>query len=311
LGQSTPDAPDPAEAYKSGIITYLTYLPDLLKAEAVARQQYDPERIRQQQTLQDEFGPNQYRQQLEALGMLDPESTAVRRQLAGRVSGDLESGYRLPEEYSREVTNSVRGAQAARGNILGDSASAAESAVKGQAGMDAYYRRLGAAGTFLSSPTPIQQLAGVQGVTADRTSAYTSPSAGYAGQNFALQNYANQLNQNANQGGGWTGALGGAAQGAMYGGQSGSGWGALLGGIAGGAAGYFSDRRLKKDIQEVGEMNGFKLYDFRFISDPDQRLCRGVMADEVQSVRPDAVEEENGWLKVNYQMLGIPFVEVG
>jgi hypothetical protein len=311
MGQQTPDAPDPAQSYKDGIITYLTYLPDLLKAEAVARLQYDPERIQQQQSLQDEFGPNQYRQQLQALGILDPESTAIRRQLAGRVSTDLESGYRLPEQQQREITGAVRGAQTARGGGLGDSASVAEAGALGQAGADAYYRRLGAAGTFLNSPTPIQQLAGVQGVTPDRTSAYTSPSAGYAGQNFALQNYQNQLNQSA-QGSPWTNALGGAASGATAGAQYGGGWGALIGGVAGGAAGYFSSIHLKKDIKEVGRSGmGLPIVEFRYKSDPDERLFRGTIAEEAQHIVPEAVSlDKSGYLVVDYSKTDVSFCQL-
>ncbi len=309
MGSSNPEAPNPAESYREGIITYLTYLPDLLRAEQNARTTYDPQRVQDQQNLQDQFGPNQYRQQLDALGQLDPESRAVRGQLFNRVQTDLDSGYRLPEAQSREISSAVRGAQAARGNGLGDSAALAESSAIGQAGADAYYRRLGAAGTFLSSPTPIQQLAGVQSVSADRTSAYTNPAAGYAGQNFALQNYGNQLAQN--QGGNnWSSALGGAASGAAAGSAAGP-WGALIGGVAGGALGYFSSRELKKDIREAGEMNGFKLYDFKYISDPMQRMFRGVMADEVRAIRPDAVSKENGWEKVDYDKIGVPFICLG
>lgn len=311
MSQSNPNAPDPAETYKQGIITYLTYLPDLLKAEASARSTYDPQRIAEQQSLQDQFGPTQYAQQLAALDQLDPESGAIRRQLAGRVQGDLDSGYNLPDDYSRELTSEFRGAQAARGNNLGDSAGGAESAYKGKAALDLYYKRLGAGGTFLGTTTPVQQLAGVQGVTADRTSAYTNPAAGYAGQNFALQNYNNQLAQANGQNNQWGGALTGAASGATAGAQYGGGWGALIGGVAGGALGYFSDPRLKEDMQPAGEMNGLNLFTFRFKSDPWHRLCRGVDATEVQRVRPDAVSEENGFLKVDYRKLGIPFVEVG
>lgn len=309
MGQSNPNAPDPAESYRKGIEIYLQHLPQLLGAEADARALYDPQRIAQQQGLQEAFGPTQYAQQRAALEQLDPQGTAIRGQLASHVQGDLASGYNLPEDYSRELTSEFRGAQAARGNNLGDSAAGAESAYKGKAALDLYYKRLGAAGTFLGTTGPVQQIPMIQSVQPDRTSAYVNPSSGYAGQNFALQNYQNQLAQ-ANQQNPWAGALTGAAQGASAGSSAG-GWGALIGGIAGGAAGYFSDRRLKCDIQEAGEMNGFKLYDFRFISDPLRRLCRGVMADEVQRIRPDAVSEENAYLLVDYAKIGIPFVEVG
>lgn len=308
MGPQSSNAPDPAQSYKDGIITYLTYLPELLKSEQGARNQYDPQRVQSQQDLQDTFGSRQYQQQLDALNQLDPESRQIRGQLADRVSSDLASGYDLPADYKRELESNYRGAAAARGNDLSTASAGAESAYKGNAALELYYRRLGAGGTFLGTTGPVQQANMIQSVSPDRTSAYVNPSSGYAGQNFALANFQNQLAANQMQNNQWSSALGGAAQGAIAGGQYGGGWGAVLGGVAGGAAGYFSDRRLKRDIQEVGEMNGFKLYDFRFISDPLKILCRGVMADEVQRVRPDAVSEDQGFLKVDYQKIGIPFL---
>lgn len=308
--QSSPNAPNAADSYKQGIVTYLTYLPDLLKAEQNARTNYDPQRVQDQQQLQDTFGATQYQQQLDALNQLDPQSRQIRGQLAQSVSNDLAAGRSLTPEQETQLTSRARGAQAARGNDLSTAAGGAEALYKTNAAEDAYYRRLGAAGTFLGTPGPVQQAGLVQAVQPDRTSAYVNPASGYAGQNFALQNYGNLLAQNQQQNNQWSSALGGAASGATAGGQYGGGWGALIGGVTGGAAGYFSDRKLKYDIREAGEMNGFKLYYFRFISDPLQRLFRGVMADEVQRVRPDAVSEERGFLKVNYAMIGVPFVEV-
>lgn len=308
--QSNPSAPDQAQSYRDGIITYLTLNPELLSAEQNARTQYDPQRVQDQQSLQSTFGSTQYQQQLDALNQLDPRSQQIRGQLADSVSSDLASGYDLPADYATQLTSNVRGAQAARGNDLSTASAGAEAAFKGKAALDLYQQHLANGGTFLGTTTPINQLSQVQGVTPDRTSAYVNPSAGYAGQNFALQNYSNQLAASQGQNGNWGATLGGAAQGAVAGGQYGGGWGALIGGVAGGAASYFSDPRLKDDITEVGEMNGFKLYDFRFKSDPLRRLCRGVMADEVQRVRPDAVSEEHGFLKVDYNAIGIPFMEV-
>lgn len=310
MGPETANAPDLAEAYRQGIEADLASIPRRLRAEADARGQYDPERIAQQQYLQAMFGTTQYGQQLDAAHQLDPESWAVRSQLASRVQGDLDQGYNLPEDYSRELTNTARGAQAARGNSLGTGAGNAETAYRGNAALEEYNRRLGRAGSFLSSPTPTQQISLIQGVQPDRTSAFTNPNAGIQGVNMAQQSYQNMLAQGA-QPNPWANALGGAASGAAAGGQVGGGWGSLVGGVVGGAAGYFSDPRLKEDIREVGEMNGFKLFDFRFKSDPLRRLCRGVMADQVQKIKPEAVGEENGFLTVNYEMLGIPFVEVG
>ena len=66
-----------------------------------------------------------------------------------------------------------------------------------------------------------------------------------------------------------------------------------------------SDRRLKTDIIRVGTLpNGVGLYHFRYILGGPAHI--GVMAQEVLSVRPDAVVmDRGGFYKVNYRALGI------
>lgn len=84
-------------------------------------------------------------------------------------------------------------------------------------------------------------------------------------------------------------------------------------GTAAGAAGFASDRRLKQHIVPVGqdERTGLGLYEFSYIDDPVGKRYRGVMADEVLNVMPDAViVGEDGFMRVVYDMLGIDFVEV-
>ncbi len=68
------------------------------------------------------------------------------------------------------------------------------------------------------------------------------------------------------------------------------------------AAAYaFSDRRLKTDVVRVGtHASGLPLYEYTIFG----RRERGVMADEAQKLRPDAVMEgPDGYLLVNYGAL--------
>jgi hypothetical protein len=68
-----------------------------------------------------------------------------------------------------------------------------------------------------------------------------------------------------------------------------------------------SDARLKRDITLVGRLdNGLGLYRYRYLwSDTDYV---GVMAQEVALIRPKAVVHGfDGYLRVNYEMLGVPF----
>lgn len=88
-----------------------------------------------------------------------------------------------------------------------------------------------------------------------------------------------------------------------------------LGTIIGTGVGAFaasSDRRLKFDIEEVGQdaATGLPLYEFRYKSMPNKRF-RGVMADDVEQYMPEAVvEDARGYKLVNYDMIGIEMVEV-
>jgi hypothetical protein len=74
------------------------------------------------------------------------------------------------------------------------------------------------------------------------------------------------------------------------------------------AASAFSDARLKKDIKLVDELdNGIKIYTWKWndIADDlnlsDDEYTKGVIAQEVQQIAPDAViEDSNGFLMVNY-----------
>jgi hypothetical protein len=76
-----------------------------------------------------------------------------------------------------------------------------------------------------------------------------------------------------------------------------------LGGTAIQAATWMSDRRLKRDIIDLGVrlMSGLRLYAYRYFWDDVARV--GVMADEVATVRPDAVVPVGGFLAVNYGAL--------
>lgn len=99
-----------------------------------------------------------------------------------------------------------------------------------------------------------------------------------------------------------TGAAGGALAGAQLGGSLGP-WGAVLGGVLGAGYGYFSDRRVKRDIKFIGVMpNGLPVYAFRYVGDDTPQI--GHMADEVREKFPDLVTRGfDGLDRVDYQGL--------
>ena len=70
-----------------------------------------------------------------------------------------------------------------------------------------------------------------------------------------------------------------------------------------------SDRRLKENIQKIGEsISGLGIYKFNYIGKAKQYI--GAMADEVIKVVPEAVVTmDNGYLGVNYNLIDVDFKE--
>ncbi|OCP38612.1 tail fiber domain-containing protein [Ensifer sp. LC163] len=66
-----------------------------------------------------------------------------------------------------------------------------------------------------------------------------------------------------------------------------------------------SDRRLKKDIKKVGKLDGHSLYEYRYKDEPQRGAKHiGVMAQEVEKTRPDAVScDPDGMRRVDYGRL--------
>lgn len=80
-------------------------------------------------------------------------------------------------------------------------------------------------------------------------------------------------------------------------------FGTIVGALATGAS-AFSDRRLKRDIERVGELiAGVGIYAYRYLWSQERHV--GVMADEVQHVYPDAIGTAFGFNTVDYSKLGV------
>ena len=63
-----------------------------------------------------------------------------------------------------------------------------------------------------------------------------------------------------------------------------------------------SDRRLKRDIKQIGEdPRGFGIYRFKYLWSPIEWI--GVMADEIENIIPEAVLTINGYKAVNYGLI--------
>lgn len=71
-----------------------------------------------------------------------------------------------------------------------------------------------------------------------------------------------------------------------------------------------SDIHAKENIEYVGRHGEYRLYDFNYRGHPER--YRGVMAQEVRRIKPEAVSVgPDGYLIVDYDQLGFAMIELG
>jgi hypothetical protein len=99
-----------------------------------------------------------------------------------------------------------------------------------------------------------------------------------------------------------------AAQANMYGQQAAAQAG-MAGQMMGQGLSMMSDRRLKKNINQIGQSpNGLNIYSFEFINPHHgEGLFQGVMSDEVPQ---EAITKVGGYDTVNYSMLDVEFKQI-
>lgn len=84
------------------------------------------------------------------------------------------------------------------------------------------------------------------------------------------------------------------------------GIGDAVSGIA--SAFALSDMRLKENIVPMGTENGYPIYKFNYINIPEKTYI-GVLAQDVEKIKPEAVSESEGMKRVNYSLLGVKMRE--
>lgn len=117
--------------------------------------------------------------------------------------------------------------------------------------------------------------------------------------NAAMNNYNNQVAARNNRTGAMTNLFG--LGGNLIGGPTGGFIGSAVGSL-------FSDARLKENIEPFGFENGYPLYKFNYINIPEKTYI-GVMAQDVSRIDPDAITESEGFMKVDYDKIGVSFRE--
>ena len=107
--------------------------------------------------------------------------------LGRNVRGELAAGYELGPNLGREVEQAVRGAQTARGNILGAAPTAQEAFGKGQAALGLYQQRLGNYNQFLGQQQNFLQGRNPMDMMGQVMGQFINPSQNYVNQGLGVQ----------------------------------------------------------------------------------------------------------------------------
>lgn len=239
---------------------------------------------------------------------LSPEAAAQVEAAQQEAARATQAARGLSPEDRRRAEQSARSAYASRGRLGGNEAIFAEALgredimanrraeaerARGQAfGLaQQFYTAPGLAGlgsTPLSYATGQQQLGMGLGAIGSARPQMINPDVGV---NIGSQHRANVTQARA---------AGAQAQAAHSAGMMG-----MIGNIIGGAAGAIakSDASLKEDIKPTGKStkDGIPIYTYRYHG--GDQVYRGVMAQDVQRIRPDAVIEQDGYLAVDYSKI--------
>jgi len=80
-------------------------------------------------------------------------------------------------------------------------------------------------------------------------------------------------------------------------------------GLKAAAIGGFSDPRLKKNMHYIGDRNGHRWYAWKWNKQAEKLGLKGesegVIASQVLEYMPEAIGERDGFITVNYEMLGV------
>lgn len=158
-----PQVPDLENEFLKGYFKQLQFTPQALGLDRSLRSTYSPQDLQRAADLYSRFLPEFANANLRTLNRVDPQFAVGRQQLYNTVSGDLAEGSGLDSAFRDQLTDYLRGAQAARGNILGNAPVAAEALYQGQAGQALKQQRIENMLKFLTSPGPEEKFGGLAG----------------------------------------------------------------------------------------------------------------------------------------------------
>jgi hypothetical protein len=223
---TVPASESAGQSYGSFLQEYLKYAPERKSAEtsdldtqmALAQQlapqllalqeQYGKQYNEQMLALERDLAPSQLATQKAQLANAaelaplirsiseDPQTAGIRAELGRQLEAELRQGAELDPEIRRELEQSVRSGQSARGMIRGNAPLRAEALVKGSAADQMRKSRQQAAQSFLQG----QQAMQINPFTLTRDPVnYTAPTTNYAGLGSTLTSMVGTQNQAAQQ----------------------------------------------------------------------------------------------------------------
>ena len=244
------DQSDALKAYNDDLQQAQLDAPDYSRRYALAALNY-----------QKAYGNKYLQSQISALRKSDPEYWANYDAQGAQILADLNKGNTLSDTQARQVQQSSRAQQAARGNAYGNASAAKEVYDQFMAGESLLAQRQQSAQNFLnSSPFKNFNIGAITAYTPQvSTSGYSTltpyaysnamtaaqGNAQYESNIYRLKNGWEMINYNQPApffsmiSGGLNGAASGAMTGAMMGGPFGAIAGGVIGGVSGGVMGAF------------------------------------------------------------------------
>lgn len=158
-----PEVPNLNKEFLTGYSKELQFTPEALAIEHWLRGRYGHADQQAAVDLYRQYGPQYASITQQILNKADPLFNPARKQLYGTVSNDLAAGSYLTPDMQAQIEQGVRGAQTARGNVLGNAPVAAEAFTKGAAGEGLKQQRITNMENFLRGPTPTDKTGGILG----------------------------------------------------------------------------------------------------------------------------------------------------
>ena len=188
------------QIYEDILKKQLQYAPALTEAD----KQYQTTLYNNMVQLGLQSAPQYASLENQMVNQYSPQFGSTYAALGQKVNEGLASGYNLGPDLSREVEQSIRGAQTARGNYLGPAATAQEAMGTGQASIDLYNQRIAAAQNYLQGNNPVSMMGQIgsatnlgqqyypgQTVNTGATAAMTGSAAGTAASAYGTQAQSN------------------------------------------------------------------------------------------------------------------------